>query len=248
MKRIFKIFIVALIFVALLPIRVDAAKTKYIIKADVVYEIYPKEKITLYVDTTKKITWSTSNKKIATVSSKGVVTGKKPGNTTITATVGKKKYKCKVQVWSRESEIVYENDIAPADPVDRYASTSIDPTEKTKSTKDLDGIENTISGKLPQADNSTEADELITSDKTPEWADEYYLKNVYDYSAYRTNKLYIIRGVNDSCVIDYSITGKLEIGKIYEGTYNSFTIRFKFDSSYELSFYYTDLKDAGIIK
>ncbi|MDO5548623.1 MAG: Ig-like domain-containing protein [Eubacteriales bacterium] len=48
--------------------------------------------------TKKKVTWSSSNKKVATVSSKGKITAKKYGVTTITAKVGSKKYKCKVKV------------------------------------------------------------------------------------------------------------------------------------------------------
>lgn len=46
----------------------------------------------------KKIKWSSKNKKIATVSQKGIVKGKREGKTTIIAKVGKKKYKCKVIV------------------------------------------------------------------------------------------------------------------------------------------------------
>ncbi len=46
----------------------------------------------------KKIKWSTSNKKVAIVNSKGKVTGKKAGTCTITAKIGSKKYKCKVTV------------------------------------------------------------------------------------------------------------------------------------------------------
>lgn len=46
----------------------------------------------------KKIKWSTSNKKIATVNSKGKVTAKKKGIVTITAKIGSKKYKCKITV------------------------------------------------------------------------------------------------------------------------------------------------------
>jgi uncharacterized protein YjdB len=45
-----------------------------------------------------KVTWSSSNKKIATVSSKGVVKGVKKGNCKITAKAGKKSYTCKVTV------------------------------------------------------------------------------------------------------------------------------------------------------
>ncbi len=69
-----------------------------------------KSKVTLYVGksttlTVKKgskkvsgVKWSTSNKKVATVSSKGKVTAKKKGTATITAKVNKKSYKCKVTV------------------------------------------------------------------------------------------------------------------------------------------------------
>ncbi len=45
-----------------------------------------------------KITWKSSNKKVATVSSKGKVTAKKKGKATITAKVAGKTYKCKVTV------------------------------------------------------------------------------------------------------------------------------------------------------
>jgi hypothetical protein len=54
---------------------------------------------TLKITGTKsKVTWTTSNKKVATVSSAGKVTGKKDGKATITATVNKKKYTCAVTV------------------------------------------------------------------------------------------------------------------------------------------------------
>ena len=50
--------------------------------------------------TTKTVTWKTSNKKIATVTSKGIVKGVKKGTATITVTTkdGKKTAKCKVTV------------------------------------------------------------------------------------------------------------------------------------------------------
>lgn len=56
-------------------------------------------KTTLKVDnTTESIKWSTSKKEVATVSSKGVVTGKKAGKATITAKVGGQTLKCTVTV------------------------------------------------------------------------------------------------------------------------------------------------------
>ncbi|MBR2213308.1 MAG: Ig-like domain-containing protein [Eubacterium sp.] len=46
----------------------------------------------------KRIKWKSSNKKIATVSKKGVVKGKDDGKCTVTAKVGKKKLKCIIVV------------------------------------------------------------------------------------------------------------------------------------------------------
>lgn len=48
--------------------------------------------------TKKKVQWSTSRKSVATVTSKGKVTGKKAGTATITAKTGKLTLKCKVTV------------------------------------------------------------------------------------------------------------------------------------------------------
>jgi len=50
--------------------------------------------------TTKSVRWSSSNKKVAKVSQKGLVTALKVGSATITATVGGKKLTCKVTVKS----------------------------------------------------------------------------------------------------------------------------------------------------
>lgn len=46
----------------------------------------------------KSVAWKSSNKRIASVNKKGVVTAKKKGNTTITAKVQKKKFRCRVTV------------------------------------------------------------------------------------------------------------------------------------------------------
>lgn len=59
-----------------------------------------KDTVTLKADTnlSDKITWSSSNKKVATVNSKGVVTAKAKGTAVITATCGEYKATCKVSV------------------------------------------------------------------------------------------------------------------------------------------------------
>ncbi|MCI9168481.1 MAG: Ig-like domain-containing protein [Dorea sp.] len=48
--------------------------------------------------TKKKAKWSSSDKKVAAVSSHGKVTAKKKGTATITARLGQKKYRCKITV------------------------------------------------------------------------------------------------------------------------------------------------------
>ena len=48
--------------------------------------------------TSKKVTWSTSNKKVATVSYRGVISAKSSGSATITARVNNKNLKCRVTV------------------------------------------------------------------------------------------------------------------------------------------------------
>lgn len=63
--------------------------------------------VTAYICTTErarlkvsgsKFKWTSSNKKVASVSSKGIVTAKKKGKTTITAKKGKTTYRCKLTV------------------------------------------------------------------------------------------------------------------------------------------------------
>ncbi|BCJ98160.1 trypsin-like peptidase domain-containing protein [Anaerocolumna chitinilytica] len=68
--------------------------------------IYTGNTITLkLIGTSSKVTWSSSSAKIATVSAKGVVTGKKAGQATITATAGKKKYTSKITVVNKVSRL-----------------------------------------------------------------------------------------------------------------------------------------------
>ena len=64
---------------------------------------------------TQKVKWSSSNTKIAKVSSKGVVTGKSTGKVKITAKIGKKRYVCKVTV--KESSSSSDSESGTSAPV-----------------------------------------------------------------------------------------------------------------------------------
>ncbi len=70
-----------------------------------------------FVGTTKKVTYKSSNSKIASIDKKGKVTGKRPGYVTITAKMSGKKYSCTLRVgangWIKDSKgniYYYEND------------------------------------------------------------------------------------------------------------------------------------------
>lgn len=106
-SKITKIIVSALLIASL---AVTAVPVYSLAKAKVKLN---KTKITLYVGKTatlklknnkQKVKWSSSNKKVATVSSKGKVKGIKKGKATITAKVGKKKYTCKVTVKAKNTD------------------------------------------------------------------------------------------------------------------------------------------------
>ncbi len=108
MKNVKKMLIAILmvfLMVFTLPVMSNITETMYTVEAASVkinkskYTMNVGEKYTLKMKgTKKKVKWSTSNKKVATVNSKGKVTAKKKGTATITAKVGNKKYKCKIKV------------------------------------------------------------------------------------------------------------------------------------------------------
>lgn len=95
-KKCIAVVIAFIMVISILPIYTQAATIKL-----------NKTKTTIYVGktttlkligTSKKVKWKSSKKSVAVVTSKGKVTGKKAGNATITASLGKKSYKCKVTV------------------------------------------------------------------------------------------------------------------------------------------------------
>lgn len=107
LKKMRKLISLVLVFCLIMP-------TSFLLSQQTVFAsslstnriiLTPKETYTLKLSKVKgKITWTSSNKKIATVSSKGKVTAKSSGVATITAKNNKKKYKCKVIVIKNWSE------------------------------------------------------------------------------------------------------------------------------------------------
>lgn len=95
LKRVISLIMVLLLVVTLIPKTVSAA-----VKLNkTVISLTEGDTFALKVSGSKSsVKWTTSKKSVATVSTKGVVTAKKAGSATITATVSKKKYTCKVTV------------------------------------------------------------------------------------------------------------------------------------------------------
>lgn len=99
-KRIIKTpLIIMMVFMltitSVLPVQ---AKGKVKLKNSKVTLTVGQSKTLKVLNTKKKVKWTTSNKKVATVSKKGKVKAKKKGTCKIYARVGKKKLTCKVTV------------------------------------------------------------------------------------------------------------------------------------------------------
>lgn len=97
MKRIKKCILLIALVVFAMALPVNASAAAKINKKSVT--LIKGQTATLKITGTKsKVSWSSNRKTVAAVSSKGKVTAKGKGTATITATIGKKKYGCKVTV------------------------------------------------------------------------------------------------------------------------------------------------------
>lgn len=101
-------------------ITAKVGKNKYSCRVIVETPALNKTSVTIYTGSStnlvlngssRKPTWSSADTKIATVNSKGNVTAKSAGTTTIYASVGDKKYACEVTVLETVSETVTEDNI-----------------------------------------------------------------------------------------------------------------------------------------
>ncbi|MBQ8134948.1 MAG: Ig domain-containing protein, partial [Clostridia bacterium] len=113
-----------------LPSKVKLNKTKATIESDGTVTL--KATVSPSNVTSKKVTWTSSNKKVATVNSKGKVTAKKPGTVTITAkTVNGKTAKCKVTV----KKIDYVNRLKTY--IDKHSNGKLNGNKYIKMTQKL---------------------------------------------------------------------------------------------------------------
>mgnify|MGYP004568289971 CR=1 FL=1 len=128
MKKIFLAMMLILLMLVITPNTVNAAKVKISSTKKTMYKGYT---YTLKITgTKKKITWTSSDKNIATVNSKGKVYTKKNGKTKITAKIGGKKYTCKVTVKNKPYKLT------------QFSTTFYDLKDVAKVYKDIGKINN----------------------------------------------------------------------------------------------------------
>lgn len=153
------------------------------------------KKLTLKVKNKKKkakVKWSSSKKSVASVSKKGKVKAKKPGKTTITAKVGKKKFKCKVTVKAKGSAGVGSQS-NPANPYNGITFKTQYGTMYFKLNSALRGKDAIT--KLKAANEWTTADDANYASKyagTTVTMLEYDVKAVSGYDKYVLDGLVII--------------------------------------------------------
>ncbi len=98
--KLLSAILILMLAVAAIPLRAEAAVR--ISRSSKV--LFAGESFSLYVTgSSAKVKWSSSNKKVATVTQKGRVSAKQTGTATITAKAGKKSLKCTVTVKNKFS-------------------------------------------------------------------------------------------------------------------------------------------------
>ena len=99
MKRVILAALVMVLAFALMPMNAEAAAKTKLSHSAISLPAGGKWQLSLEnAPAGKKVTWSSNNKKVATVSKKGKVTAKKIGTAKVTAKVKGKKYTCTVNV------------------------------------------------------------------------------------------------------------------------------------------------------
>jgi len=127
MKKFLKLFVIIFCLTTFVPspipnIGLETVEATTKIKLNYTKKtLYEGENFKLKITgTKKKVKWTSSNKKVATVSSKGIVTAKDGGDSKrtckITASVGGKKYVCKITVKTTDNNVP-DNTVSPTNNV-----------------------------------------------------------------------------------------------------------------------------------
>lgn len=244
MKRILSVVLVMLLCIGLIPNTASAAikisqKSASVIKGDYLY---------LSIEgTKKKATWTSSNKRVATVSKTGKVVSISKGKATITAKVDGKKYSCKVTVIPKidpdymtdtelEHVLAERNAIEALTSKDSSDATPAKSKPKSKpktssSDRNLDGITySKVEVTIPKSDS--------------EWITSEDLFSEYGYSMVWSSKGMSLIGKSK-----YLFTGapsSMSDGAIHECKYNDVTVHMKYNGDYYFNI--ADLKEIGLIE
>lgn len=132
MKQMKKYLVLVLIFamgISILPMNVNAAKKAKLSKTKVTMQVG--KTVQLKVKNNKKrVKWSSSNKKVATVSKKGKVKAVSSGNARIIAKISKKKLVCKVNVKRTITNKDNDTNKDTSQSNDGKVNPNVTPTEK----------------------------------------------------------------------------------------------------------------------
>jgi hypothetical protein len=122
MKKFVAFMLVVMMCTTLITPRISYAATIKISKSKLTVNVGKTYTLKI-TGTTRAIKWTSSNKTVATVSTKGKITAKKAGTATITATVNKKPYKCAVTVKDPYVKVVFRAMLTGDTTIEEYIET-----------------------------------------------------------------------------------------------------------------------------
>lgn len=228
----------------------QGATIKFIVKASSVeYTIDPGEKISLYVDTKKTVKWKSSNKKVATITKNGLVTGKKEGSATITAEFSSKKYKCKVIVYDEEQAIQNARDAVEDEFSNSYDAATlpadikfVTPTSAPSSDFDDEEEDKEYDIVVPEEESKSLKEQRLLFSS---WISQRDLSDKYRISvSWSDGKMELVNTNNFERFVMPDVPNDLSSEEIY----TSNGIRFRYISSYNSIFFnISDLKNQKII-
>lgn len=169
------------------------------------------------IGTSQKVTWTTSNKKVVTVSNSGVITGIIPGGVTIKAKINNKEYSCRVSVLSprlakRSFSLRYgQSENIQIDYLPKQYSNDI---SWTSSDENVITIDNDIFKAVGQGSATIKASfgkyNLQASVTVPAFnksEKEQFAKDNFklEYAEFNNSKLYLVSSDKFSCTIHYTV-------------------------------------------